>query len=145
MSSWLDMLPSNERAKIRARLRSPQEYQRLREKVKGPEELEREMEHNEGMAELKFAMETEPIVREALAKQVQEDLQGQGLDTVLDAPVSPDQEALISKGNFTVSIEAADDSANDQLVVHPEGNIAEKIPVKPSFTEQYVSQFQSNV
>ena len=68
--SWLDRIPSNERQRIREKLHlSEAEYARLREKVKGPEDLEREMDRNELLAELKFQMESEPKLAEALRAQ----------------------------------------------------------------------------
>jgi len=126
MSSWLDILPSSERAKIRQKLRSPEEYERLREKVKGPEDLEREMKWNEAMAELSFAIETEPTIKEALKNQIEKDLREEGVEV----------------GDFDILVEENPETNQDQLMMVPEGNVGEKIPVKKSLSEQYVYQFQ---
>ena len=66
------------------------------------------------------------------------------IDQVLDTSgLSEQSKAALEDGNFDVRIESADDSS-DQLVVHPEGNVSEKIAIKPSYSEQYLSQFQSD-
>ncbi|MDD5026216.1 MAG: hypothetical protein PHH13_02445 [Candidatus Peribacteraceae bacterium] len=138
MSYWLDLLPSNEREKIRKRLRSPEEYERLREKVKGPEDLEHEMDRNERMAEARFVLESEPKAKEMLRRQIAEDLQSSPPEVVLDhVPAS------ILKGNFDVVIEVHPQTKEDQVFVIPEGNVREKIPVKQVFSEQYVSRLLS--
>jgi len=138
MAFWLDLLPSNEREKIRRRLRSPEEYERLREKVKGPEDLEREMDRNERMAEARFALESEPKAKEMLRKQIAEDLKSSPPESVLDrAPAS------VSKGNFDVIIDVNPQTKEDQVFVIPEGNVQEKIPVQQTFSEQYITQLLS--
>ena len=138
MSSWLDRLPSNERRKIREKLRSPAEYEKLREKVKGPEDLEREMEWNEAMAELNFAIESEPKIKEALRDQIAEDISEQGIENLVENAdaLSPEQKAALEQGKFEISVE-------DELTVAPEGTVAEKIPVKRSVTDRYVTQLHS--
>lgn len=142
--SWLDILPSSERAKIRQRLRSPEAYERLRRNVKGPEDLKQDMEKNESVAELKFALEMEPVMHEALRQKVDADIKEKGIRKVLDMKgVSPESQAAVEDGNFDVRVHAVSKSS-DALVVHPEGNVAEKIPIKPSYSEQYLSQFQSD-
>lgn len=140
MSTWLDHLPSQERAKIRQRLRSPAAYEKLREKVKGPEDLEREMEQNEVMAELKFALETEPVVKDALKTQLEQDIAEQGVEALF-GEVPPDAQFALEQGNFDIVIQAPDESSHDQLIVIPEGNVTEKLPVTTAFSEQYVQQF----
>jgi len=141
--SWLDILPSSERAKIRQRLRSPEAYERLREKVKGPEDLKEEMESNSVLAELKLALEMEPVVHEALRQKIDADIKEKGISKVLDVKnISPESKAAVEDGNFDVRVAAG--KSSDALVVHPEGNVAEKIPIKPSYSEQYLSQFQSD-
>lgn len=143
MSSWLDRIPSHERQRIRERLRSPEEYERLREQVKGPEDLEREMERNELLAELRFAMEAEPKLAEALRAQVQEDIRLHGLPSVLRTLHLPDAlTQALEKGDFTISV-APDAKTNlDQLVLVPEGKVAEALPVAQQFSEQYLGQFR---
>ena len=144
--SWLDILPSSERAKIRARMRSPEEYERLREKVKGPEQLKEEMNRNEHLAELSFALETEPQLKEALKKQIEDDLREQGAEAVLDVPDQTSDRAIaMLKEGFDIRIDAHPNKATDQICIVPEGNVQEKIPVRGSLSEQYVQQFVQSV
>lgn len=141
--SWLDRIPSQERQRIRERLRSPAEYERAREKVKGPEDLEREMERNELLAELKFAMESEPKLAEALRAQVQEDIRLHGLPSVLHSlHLSNDLKQALTKGDFTLSIQPDAATHVDQLVLVPEGKVAEAVPVSQKFSEGYLGQFK---
>ena len=130
MSSWLDHLPSNERSKIRKRLRSPEAYERLREKVKGPEDLEREMEKMEALAELTLSMEMTPGMKENVKESISEDLKEQGIENVLEAGDLPleSQDAILS-GNFEISVESHPESQEDCLSLLPNGNVAEKIPI----------------
>lgn len=141
--SWLDRIPSQERQRIRERLRSPAEYARLREKVKGPEDLEREMDRNELLAELKFAMETEPKLAEALRAQVQEDIRQHGLPSVLESlHLSSGLMQALEKGDFALSVQPDTKTQVDQLVLVPEGKVAEAVPVSQKFSEQYLGQFK---
>jgi len=141
--SWLDRIPSQERQRIRERLRSPAEYERLREKVKGPEDLEREMERNELLAELKFAMESEPKLAEALRSQVQEDIRQHGLPSVLESlHLSGGLMQALEKGDFALSVQPDVNTQVDQLVVVPEGKVNEAVPVSQVFSEQYLGQFK---
>lgn len=138
------MLPSHERARIRKRIRSPEMMAKIRENVVGPEEVREEMEQNEAMAELRFQLETEIVVHEALRQTIDKNMKEAGIEEVLDV-INPSEslQAILDDGNFDVRVESSDDSS-DQLVIHPEGNVSEKIAIKPSYSEQYVSQFQSS-
>jgi len=139
--SWFDRLPSNEKRKLRKRMRSPEEYARLRERVKGPEDLEREMAQNLMLADLKFAIDTEPRVKEELQKEIEQDLKEKGLEQMLEsADVSPEAQDALTSGSFKVAIET-NGTGNEQMVLQPEGNVAEKIPLKKNVTEQYSSSF----
>ncbi|MDD5040797.1 MAG: hypothetical protein PHX87_01460 [Candidatus Peribacteraceae bacterium] len=141
--SWLDRIPSQERQRIRERLRSPAEYERLREKVKGPEDLEREMERNELLAELALAMELEPKLAEALRAQVQEDIRNEGLPSVLHSlHLSTGLTQALEKGDFTLAVQPDANTHVDQLVVVPEGKVAEAVPVSQKFSERYLGQFK---
>ncbi|OIO53900.1 hypothetical protein AUJ46_04120 [Candidatus Peregrinibacteria bacterium CG1_02_54_53] len=142
--SWLDRIPTTERRRLRERFRlSEAEYERLREKVKGPEDLEREMERNELLAELKFAMESEPKLAEALRAQVQEDIRQHGLPSVLHTlHLSGSLMQALEKGDFTLSVQPDAKTSIDQLVVVPEGKVAEAVPVSAAFSEQYLGQFK---
>jgi len=141
MSSWLDLIPSHERQKLREiRKRSPREYAKLREKIKNLDQIAEEMKNNEKLAELKFAMETEPKLKEALKQQIESDLNEQGIESMLgELPLA--LRTSIENGNFDVNVETHPESQQDQLAVVPEGNIVDALPIKPSLSEQYVSQF----
>lgn len=139
--SWFDRLPSHEREKIRRRMRSPEAYELLRERVKGPQDLEREMRRSEALAELHFAMESDLTTRESVRSCVREDIAEQGTDAVLESRrLSPDAEKAIAEGKFRVAIETHPKTKQDALIVITEGNVQEKLPVKPSFSEKYAGQ-----
>lgn len=141
MTSWLDHLPSQERAKIRKRLRSPEAYEALRNTVKGPEDLERELHRAEQLAEVHFALETTPGLQDALQAMARKDMAERGIDAVLEVDgLSPDGRHALEQGKFTLHIAAHPVSHEDALVAVAEGNVQEKIPVKPSFSDRYVAQ-----
>lgn len=140
--SYLDHIPSAEREKIRKRMRSPEAYERLREKVKGPEDLEKEMERSEKMAELSFEMESNSELKERVQAMIEKDIAEQGVEKILEATgVDPDMRLMIEQGKFLLQVSAHPVTHEDTLVIIPEGNIQEKIPVKTGFCERYVSQF----
>jgi hypothetical protein len=141
--SWLDHIPSREREKIRQRLRSPEAYEALREKVKGPEDVERELERSALLAELRFGLETEPHLHDALKSAVERDLREKGVEQMLEATsASVDARRALEQGKFLVKVEAHPVTHVDQLVlVADSGNVQEKLPLRPSVSEQYVSQF----
>tara|TARA_B100001971_G_scaffold209190_1_gene232335 strand:- start:881 stop:1306 length:426 start_codon:yes stop_codon:yes gene_type:complete len=112
---------------------SPAAYEKLRERVKGPEDLEKELGQMEHLANLKFNMESEPHVKEKLKEKIKEDIDAKGMDEVLAGN--------LEEGDFDVSIEENPDTHEDQLVVAPEGNVSEKIVIKPAYSEQYIAQF----
>ena len=139
MSSWLDRIPSRERMRLRSRpRRSPEEYAREREAKLG-ETVERASEQAEferGLAELSFALETEPRVQEALVKQVQEDMKAQRIDALIDdGQLSDAARAALMQGAMTVSV------SGDQVMLVPEGNVQEALPLKKKVADQYVRQF----
>lgn len=149
--SYLDHLPSQEREKIRKRLRSPEEYERLREKVKGPEDLEREMEKNADFAETKLALETEPKMQEAAKTSVQEFVAKEGLEAVSDHLPSEAKDA-IKKGAFEVTVDPGKtepklaiklSSAPKGAAEAPMGNVQEVFPLKTSLQQQVLSHLQS--
>jgi len=133
MPHWLDLLPSHEKQKIRSKLRSPEQYERLRESVKGPEDLEREMKVNESFANLSYQLEIQPQLKEELRDQVRKDIDAHGVEAVL--------EASFEGGEFDIVIEENPETHMDQLVVAPEGNVSESIPIKLSYSEKYLSMF----
>ncbi|TSC79024.1 MAG: hypothetical protein G01um101425_870 [Candidatus Peregrinibacteria bacterium Gr01-1014_25] len=143
---FLDHLPSQEREKIRKRLRSPEAYEALRDKVKGPEDLERELRRSEQLAELQFSLETEPHMRGALREQMREDIQEKGIDAILEADaLSPEGKGAIEQGKFDVRVDAHPQSHEDAIIAVPEGNVQEKAPVKTVFSDRYVGQFVKRV
>lgn len=146
MNSWLDMLPSNERQKIREKYKmSPAAYEKLRQNVKGPEQLKEEMQWNEQMAQLRFALETEPHIKEALQKQIEKDIAEQGIEAVVQNPDIPQElREKITSGKFEVTVDSVSEDVPDQLTIHPEGNVSEKIPISHFLTETYVSQLQDD-
>ncbi len=121
-------------------MRSPEAYEKLRESVKGPEDLEREMEKNERLAEASLALESQPEKKEALMKTMEKDLREQGMEQVLDHVPSEEIQQMIQEGKFTVKISSHPETHEDQLVIVPEGNVQEKIPVKTQLSDTYVSQ-----
>jgi len=119
-------------------MRSPEEYERLREKVKGPEDLEKELRRSEQMAEVKFRLETEPETMETLQNRIADDLKERGVEEILDGDVPLDVQQLLERGDYTVSVESHPQTHEDALVVLPEGNVQDRLPVKPKVAEQYV-------
>ncbi len=138
--SFLDHLPSHERQKLRKRM-SPEAYEKLRERVKGPEDLEKEMEKSAGLAELRLEMETKPEAGERLRQSVDDDVREQGIDQIFDLQMaSPDAQRALEQGKFTLAVSSHPVTHEDALVAVPEGNVQEKLPVKPACSEKYVAQ-----
>ncbi len=149
-SSWIDHIPSQEREKIRKRMRSPEAYEKLREKVKGPEDLEREMEKNAEFAETKLAIETDPSAQEKSKETVKAFVAEKGSDAAFESSSDGLQEALRS-GNFEVSVDAQ--SKEPRLAVKmknapqktptdaPSGNVSEVFPLKASLQQKIVASF----
>ncbi len=139
--SFLDHLPGGVRERIQKRMRSPAEYAALREKVRGPEDLEREMEKNDALAELKFALETEPELHDALTASVERDVREQGIEKVMDLdPLSAESQQAIERGAFTLKVSSHPTTHQDALVAVPEGNVHEKMPLKPAVMDRYAAQ-----
>lgn len=142
--SYLDHLPSQEREKIRKRLRSPEEYERLREKVKGPEDLEREMEKNAEFAEAKLHLEVDPKAREQVKSMVQE----AGKEALAGKTPEWLQEAL-KAGNFEVTVD--EHSSEPKLAVKPTvapndaptGKVQEIFPLKQSLQQNIAAKLRS--
>ncbi len=139
--NFMDHLPSGVREGIRKRMRSPEAYEKLREKVKGPEDLEKEMARSEKLAEMNFAMESEPKTHESVKKQVEKDLAEQGMENVLEQMPSPDAQKSLEQGKFIVQVSSHPSTHEDALVIIPEGNVQEKMPIKPQLSDRYVGQF----
>lgn len=141
--NFMDHLPSSVREGIRKRMRSPEAYEKLREKVKGPEDLEQEMARSEKLAELNFAMESEPKTHEAVKKQIEKDLAEQGSEALFETAPDEDAQTSLEQGKFIVQVSSHPSTHEDALVVIPEGNVQEKLPIKMQLTDRYVGQFLS--
>ncbi len=121
---------------------SPEAYERLREKVKGPEDLEKELKRGEQLAELSFELQTDEKLREHLKGQCEKDIAEQGIEQVLDTNnMSPEAKKSLEQGKFMLAVSSHPTTHDDQLVAVPEGNVQEKIPLKPAFSDRYVAQF----
>lgn len=150
MSSYLDHLPSQEREKIRKRLRSPEEYERLREKVKGPEDLEREMEKNAEFAEARLSLETDPSAQEKGKEEISKQLAEQGIESVLESPNEEAKKAL-QEGRFRIVM--TEKSKEPRLAVSlqqpqgteaPSGNVSEVLALTPALQQQLLTSFTLN-
>lgn len=138
---FLDHLPSTEREKVRKRLRSPEAYEKLREKVKGPEDLEKELAKAERLADATLEMQTNSEAKEQVKKGIEKDLQEKGIEAVLeDADKVPDvARQQLEQGKFTVTA-----TPDQGLSVMPEGNVSDRLPLKQTFSDQYISQLLSS-
>ena len=133
MSMAFELPPGlRERMKKAKEKMSPAAYEKLRERVKGPVDLEKELGHMEHLANLQFNMESEPKVKEKLKEKIKEDIASAGIEEVLEGNI---------EGDFDVSIEENSDTHEDQLVVAPEGNVSERVVIKPAYSEKYLTQF----
>ncbi len=149
-SSWIDHIPSQEREKIRKRMRSPEAYEKLREKVKGPEDLEKEMEKNAEFAETKLAIETDPKSQEKSKEAVKAFASEKGIDAAFESSSETLKEAL-KTGRFEVTVDAR--PKEPKLAVKlknapqktatdaPSGNVSEVFPLKMSLQQQIVASF----
>lgn len=144
--SIIDFLPSYEKTKRRARMRSPEEYERIREKVKSPEKIAEEMDKNEHLAELNFALETEPKMRQALQEQIREDISAQGLENLVERfeELSENEKQSIDQGQFDVGIDSYTEDQSDRVTLYPEGNVNEKVPLTKKQSEHYAQQLSSD-
>ncbi len=139
--SPLDHLPSSERERVRKRLRSPEAYEKLREKVKGPEDLEKELAKAERLADASLEMETNPESKEKVKKGIEKDLKEQGAETVLEHAdqLPADTRQKLEQGKFTVT-----STPDKGLSVVPEGNVSDRLPLKQTFSDQYISALLSS-
>lgn len=134
---FMDHLPSHEQEKLRKRLRSPAAYEKLREKVKGPEDLEKELAAAERLADANLEMQTNPEAREKTKQGIEKDIKEQGPESVLDhADKLPDAaRQALQEGRFAVVA-----TPDQGLAVVPEGNVSDRLPLKKTVSDQYVSQ-----
>lgn len=142
--SYLDNLPSQEREKIRKRMRSPEEYERLREKVKGPEDLESEMEKNAEFAEARLSLESDPQAQEKAKETVKASMTEQGIEATLEKGSEALRDA-IPRGQFDVVV-TENEKGEPQIAVTgteaPSGNVAEVFPLTQKLQQQILSSFR---
>lgn len=145
-SSFLDTVGGNEKQRIIKRLRSPEAYERLRDTVKGPEDLEHELARAERMAELHFALESHEKEHERMKAIVEKTLSEHGIEGVVEtaADLSDDVKAAIDTGRFRLEVSPRADTHEDTLMIVPEGNVQEKVPVTTSLTDVCVSHLTNN-
>jgi hypothetical protein len=137
----MDGLPSHERERVRKRLRNPWEYAKLREKVKGPEDLQRELRAAEALADAKLALESDEQAQEGLRRSMHEQVQAQGPESLVDvAKLTPQQRSTLEQGRFTVAVREDAKGTSDALSVVPEGNVSDRLPLKPAASLRYTQQ-----
>ena len=142
----MDLLPTYERERMRRKLRSPEAYAETREKVKSPEQIEEEMRQNDRLAQLRFGLETEPKLKNALKEQIKRDCGERGAEAMLaHADISPDARRAIENGDFDIVIDAPDERGDDQIILAPSGNVSERLALKKSVSDRYVSQFSMSL
>ncbi len=142
--NFLDHLPSHERQKLK-KMMSPEAYEKLRERVKGPEDLAKEMRQSERLAEARFEMATRTEAHEQLRSHIERDRKEQGSESVFEMQdASPDAKKALEQGKYTVAVSSHPTTHQDALVAIPEGNVAEKIPVKTTMSDKYVSGLLSS-
>ena len=149
MGAWFDQLPSQEREKIRRRLRSPEEYERLREKVRGPEDLEREMEKNAEFAEARLTLESEPEAHESARDAVRSFVAEQSMEAGIEGGSEAVRGALES-GRFNIAV-VDHASSEPRLALQirqdpssgvadaPMGNVQETFPLTPALQQKVFS------
>lgn len=137
--SGFDRLPSREREKIRKRMRTPEAYEALRQAVrdKGPEALEKELARADALAEAHFLLESEPRMRLKLKAEVERSLRHG--EHVLERTVDAKTERGLLEGKFSVEIGPHPKEHHDTVLVVPEGNVQEKLPVSLKVGDQFVA------
>ncbi len=143
MSDHLEKLLASPEGRKLKRMMSPEAYERLREKVRqhGPEAIKEEMRRSEKLAELNFKMESEPWVHDSVKEKLQEIFENRDVEEVLEQAPSAAAKESLKQGKFIVQVSSHPQTHQDALVVIPEGNVQEKLPIKPALSDQYVSQF----
>ncbi len=144
--SYLDHIPSQEREKIRKRMRSPEEYERLRDKVKGPEDLEREMQRNSEFAEAKLHLEFDPKMQEKAKDAISSFVKEQGMESAFESS-SDKLKELLKSGKFEVTVN--DQNREPAIAVKPQsaphavptGKVSEVFHLKPILQQQVLATF----
>jgi hypothetical protein len=137
----MDFVGGMERERrMRKRVRSLPEITRDREKVKESLKLgEHAKEQGEAVAEVILAMETDPKAKEQVKKHISDSIRNTGIAEVFTGDVSPDQKQKLEQGKFNVTHSSDPNTHHDQLAAVPEGNVQEKIAVKPALVQQIAS------
>lgn len=129
--------------RLKKRIRSLPEIERDREKVKESLKLgEQAKEQGEAVAEVLIAMETDPKAKEQVKKHLTDSVRSLGVSEVFTGDVSPDQKQQLEQGKFSVTQASDPNTHHDQLAAVPEGNVQEKIAVKPSLVQQIASSLK---
>lgn len=146
LDSFLDHLAGPEKQRIIKRLRSPEAYERLRDNVKGPEDLERALDRAEKMAELHFALESHERNHEKMKSIVEKAVSERGIENVIEhtGDLSDAVAAAIKDGRFRLEVSPHAETHEDTLMIVPEGNVQERVPVTMSLADVCVSQLTKN-
>ncbi|MEK7137513.1 MAG: hypothetical protein AAB853_04490 [Patescibacteria group bacterium] len=141
--SWIDILPSLERQKIRERpKRTREEYAEGREKVrKQHERIREDREKNERTAEVLLYIETyEETLKEKLAAEKLENVAGMLQN--YDAKQWGQMQKAFSQHQFDLSV-ATDNSGEPHISMTidlPEGNAKETLPLAPKLQEALIAR-----
>jgi 3-dehydroquinate synthase class II len=96
------------------------------------------------MAEMHFGLESDPKMQESMKKTVEKAME-QGIDHVLeDASISPDAKKSLEAGKFKLTVSSHPKTHQDQVMVVPEGNVQEKIPLTQKLNDQLATQFKQS-
>lgn len=146
LDSFIDHLGGIEKQRIIKRLRSPEAYERLRENVKGPEDLERALDRAEKMAELHFALESHEREHEKMKAIIERAMREQGIERVVDSvlELSDELRSAVADGRFQLEVSPHAETHEDTLMIVPEGNVQERVPVTMSLADVCVSQLTKN-
>ena len=151
--SFLENLPGKERAWYeRLKRRSPAEYEKFKREAQERREVrEHVSEKASNFAEFNFAFESEPGMKDSVKDKIKEGLK-KNPDAVLDGKPDAKLKQALEKGNFDVSVDKT--HAVPRLTVTPssakegskqsaaEGNIAEALPLKPTFQDKLILSLQ---
>ena len=142
-SSWLDILPSLERQKIRERPeRSREEYAESREKVKKQRErTQEEREKNERTADVLFYIENcGDDVKEKLAAEKLEKVAG-NLQNYDAKQWGQMQQAFVQR-HFALKVDTTGDGQPQisAVIDLPEGNVREKLPLVSALQQALIAK-----
>jgi len=133
--------------------RSPAEYEKFKREAQGRREVrEHVSEKASDFADFQFSFESEPGTREAVKDKVKEGIK-RNPDSVVEGKLDAKARQAMEKGHFDVAIDKS--QPMPRLTVKPafgpkeadkqgaaEGNIAEALPLKPSFQDRLILSLQ---